>query len=212
MKNVKVILCVLFGWLFVKPVTIHGQSQEVQQLLLDIEKLAQLKKILNDMYKGYQIVSGGYNAIKNISQGNFSLHKDFLDALLEVSPAVQKYKRIADIIGYQTRIVKEYKTAFSKFKADKNFTTAEINYLGKVYTNLFNESLKNLDELAMVITSGTLRMSDDERMKAVDQIFARIEDQYSFLRSFNNSTAILSLQRSKEQQDVDVSRRLYDIK
>lgn len=212
MKNVRVILWVLFGCLFIKPVTINAQSQEVQQLVLDVEKLAQLKKILNDMYKGYQIVSGGYNAIKDISKGNFSLHKNFLDALLQVSPAVQKYKRIADIINYQTRIVKEYKSAFSKFKADKNFTTSEIDYLGKVYTNLFNESVKNLDELAMVITSGQLRMSDDERIKAIDQIFTRIEDQYSFLRSFNNSTALLSLQRTSEQEDVDVSRKLYDIK
>ena len=212
MKNVKVILCVLLGWLFIKPVTVNGQSQEVQQLLLDIEKLAQLKKILNDMYKGYQIVSGGYNAIKNISQGNFSLHKDFLDALLQVSPAVQKYKRIADIISYQTRIVKEYKTAFSKFKADKNFTSAEIEYLGKVYTKLFNESLKNLDELALVITSGTLRMSDDERLQAIDRIYITIVGQFSFLQDFNNSTAVLSVQREKDQQDIDISRKLHDIR
>jgi hypothetical protein len=55
-----------------------------------------------------------------------------LDGLLEVSPAVKKYKRIADIISYQLRIVKGYKTAFDQFKLSKYFTTAEIEYLGKV--------------------------------------------------------------------------------
>ncbi len=204
--------CLIIGLAIMLNVHVMAQSQEAQQLLLDIEKLAQLKKILNDMYKGYEIVSGGYNAIKDISQGNFSLHKDFLDGLLQVSPAVQKYERIADIINYQTRIVKEYKAAFSKFKTDKNFTITEIDYMGKVYINLLNQSLKNLDELTMVITADKLRMTDDERLQAIDKIFDRIEDQYSFLRNFNNSTSLLSMQRSKEQRDVDVSRKLNGIK
>src|SRR5688572_31632250 len=110
-----------------------GQSQEVQQLLLNWEKLAQLKKILNDMYTGYKIVHQGYTTIRDISQGDFTLHKDFLDGLLEVSPVVKKYKRIADIISYQLRIVKGYKTAFDQFNLSKSFTTEEIEYFGKVY-------------------------------------------------------------------------------
>lgn len=85
---------------------VFPQSQEAQQLLLNWEKLTQLKKILNDMYKGYEIVSQGYNTIKNLSQGNFNLHKIFLDGLMQVSPAVKKYKRVADIIACQGMIVK----------------------------------------------------------------------------------------------------------
>jgi hypothetical protein len=57
------------------------QSDEAQQLLLYIEKLAQLKNILNDMYRGYQIVSKGYNTNKDISKGNFNLHNVFLKRL-----------------------------------------------------------------------------------------------------------------------------------
>ncbi len=43
-----------------------AQSAEVQQLLLNYEKLNQLKNILSDMKKGYQIVSKVYSTIKNI--------------------------------------------------------------------------------------------------------------------------------------------------
>ncbi|MGY4383932.1 preprotein translocase subunit YajC [Pedobacter sp. UYP24] len=57
----------------------RAQSTEVQQLLLNVEKLSQLKNILSDMKKGYTIVTNGYNAVKNISQGNFSLHEVFLE-------------------------------------------------------------------------------------------------------------------------------------
>ena len=90
---------------------------------------------------------------------------------------------------------------------NKQFTLTEIEYLGKVYSNLFNESLKSLDELAMVITAGKLRMSDDERLQAIDRIYESVVDQYSFLNEFNNNTAILSLQRKAEKAEIEMSRR-----
>lgn len=190
---------------------LKAQSEEVQQLLLNIEKLSQFRKILKNMKEGYQIIFKGYTAVKDISQGNFNLHKTFLDGLMQVSPAVKKYKRIADIISYQLRIAKEYKLAFNRFKEEKQFTIEEIDYLGKVYSNLFNESLKALDELSMVITSGKLRMSDDERLQAIDKIYLSVEEQYSFLKEFTNNSNLLSLQRKAEKAEIEMSRRLYGL-
>lgn len=192
--------------------SVSAQSQEVQQLLLNVEKLAQLKSILNNMYKGYKILTTGYNTIKDISQGNFKLHEGFLDGLLAVSPAVRKYKRVADIISYQQKIMQEHKRAFNFFKETGRFTPEEISYMGKVYNNLFQQSLKNLDELIMVITADNLRMSDDERLQAIDRIFSDVEDKLTFLRSFNNSTKVLAVQRMQEQSEIDLLRQLHDIK
>jgi DNA repair ATPase RecN len=190
----------------------NAQSTEAQQLLLNWEKLMQFKKILQNMYDGYKILHKGYTAVKDISEGNFTLHKGFLDALLEVSPAVRKYKRIGDIISYQIRIVKDYKAAFAQFKEDKQFTPQEIEYLGKVYGNLLGQSLKSLEELFMVITAGELRMSDDERLQAIDRIYEGIVEQFSFLKEFNGNTALLSLQRKTEETEVKMSRIIYGMK
>ena len=198
-------LCICF-------ISSNAQSDEVQQLLLNVEKLAQFKKILKNMKDAYTIIFKGYTAVKDLSQGNFTLHKTFLDGLMEVSPAVKKYKRITDIFTYQARILKEYKAAWQQFRDDKQFTSTEIDYLGKVYSNLFNETLKSLEELAMVITSGKLRMSDDERLQAIDRIYENVIDQYSFLNEFNNNTAILYLQRKSEQAEIKMSRIINGIK
>ena len=188
------------------------QSDEAQQLLLNVEKLTQLKRILNDMYKGYKIVSKGYNTIKDISEGNFDLHKTFLDGLMEVSPAVKKYKRIADIIAAQGMLVKEYKNAFNRFKKSNLFNLKEIDYMGGVYKNLFDKSLESLDELIMVITANQLRMSDDERFAAIDRIFTDMQDKLSFLRNFNRSTTVLAMQRGKESIDTKVSQQLHGVR
>jgi len=186
-----------------------AQSTEIQQLLLNYEKLNQLKNILSDMKKGYKIVSKGYTAIKDISQGNFNLHEAFLDRLMAVNPAIKNYKRVFDIISYQKNIVREYKSAFIRFKQNGSFSPDEIEYLGKVYGQLFNKSIQNLDELATVITSSKLSMSDDERLQAIDRIFADTEDKLQFLRDFNKQANLLAIQRSREKKDVATMQQLY---
>ena len=187
---------------------LYAQSTEIQQLLLNVEKLAQLKKILSNMKKGYEIVSTGYNTIRDISKGNFNLHDAFLNALLQVSPTVRKYKRVADIISCQSQIVKEYRSALNRFKSTNLFNSSEITYMEDVYKNLFNKSLQNLDELSIVITAGKLRMSDDERIAAIDRIYKDISDKLIFLRSFNNEGSVLAVQRGREMVDTKLSEKL----
>jgi DNA repair ATPase RecN len=191
-----------------KLLSVNAQSQEAEQLLLDWEKLTQFKSILKDMYAGYEILQKGYGTIKDISEGNFSLHKTFLDALMEVSPVVKEYHRVADIVNYQLRIIKQGKSALNKFKQDKNFTGDELEYIGKVYSNLFDQSVKNLDDLLIVITAGELRMSDEERLGAIDKIYASVVDQFSFLKEFSNTTRLLSLGRSYEATEIEMSKKL----
>jgi hypothetical protein len=187
---------------------VAAQSTEVQQLLLNVEKLAQLKKILSNMKKGYEIVSTGYNTVKDISKGNFNIHQAFLDGLVQVSPAVRKYKKIGEIISFQTQLVKEYKSASRRFNLSNLFNADEIKYMGNVYSNLFNKSLQNLEELAMIITAGRLRMSDDERINAIDRIFDDMGDKLVFLRIFNKENNMLAIQRGREMVDTKISKKL----
>jgi len=188
-----------------------SQTQAIQQLLLDVEKLTQLKSILTELKEGYQIVSNGYTNIKNISEGNFNLHDIFLESLLEVSPAVKNYGRIKDIIDAQLTLVKEYKNALKQFKESGEFSIDDVNYLEKVYANLFNYSLDNLQTMIMVITAGKLRMSDDERINSIDAVWKEVSQELTFLRHFNNEARILCLQRAKDKNDFSTMKQLYDV-
>lgn len=208
----KILILTILITLLMVPVKSMGQSAEIQQLILNIEKLSQFKKILSDMKKGYELLSGGYKTVKDMTEGNFSLHKTFLDALMQVSPAVKNYKRVAETVEYQISIVKESRNGMNRFIKSGNFSGQEINYFEKVYGNLLNQSLRNLDELTMVITADKLRMSDDERLKAVDDIYEQMQDKLLFLRNFNASSNVLALQRSKEKNDVYVSKSFQEFK
>lgn len=210
MKNLKWL--VGGALLFIIPLNAAAQMQELQQLALNIEKLSQFRSILKDMKKGYEILTGGYNAVKDLTEGNFSLHETFLDALLQVSPTVMNYKKVGGIIDTQINIIERYNEARSRFSTSGLFTTNELSYLEQVYERIINESLRNLDELTMVLTSGQARMSDDERLETIDRIFADMEDKLLFLNDFNSKGAILGLQRAKEKHDADAIRLLNGLK
>ncbi|WP_256006790.1 TerB family tellurite resistance protein [Pedobacter deserti] len=190
----------------------YGQSSEAQQLLLNVEKLSQLKNILADMKKGYQVLSQGYGAVKNIAQGNFSLHEVFLDGLMMVSPEVKKYHKVGDIVRYQLAIVSEYKAALSRLSRSNMFSVSELDYLARVYKQLFEESLVNLDRLLMVVTSSKLRMRDDERLSAIDRIYADTVDKLSFLRAFNRKADVLRIMRVKERSELVETGAYFGIK
>jgi DNA repair ATPase RecN len=189
----------------------HAQVNEIAQLALNIEKLSQFRSILSDMKKGYKILNGGYNTIKNISEGNFNIHKEFLDGLMDVSPAVKNYRKVPQIIRYQLLLTNEYKSALNRFRQSDVFDLSELQYMERVYGNLLKHSLRSLDELLLIITSNKMRMSDDERLKAIDKIFDDMEEKLVFLRGFNNNTSVLELQRTKEKKSIESSRSRYGL-
>ncbi len=193
------------------PGSAEAQSQELQQLILDIEKLTQFKSILSDMKTGYQIYAQGYGTISNLSKGNFDLHKIYLGSLMAINPSIRNYGRIAEIVSMQASLISEYKNASSRFRKSGSFSASELGYIGDVYSRLFKESLDDLLELTNVITTNKLRMSDAERIKAIDRVYSNSSDKLQFLRSFNRQGTLLSIQRMKDAEDIRTVQQLYGI-
>ena len=194
------------------PVTkVSAQAQELKQLALNIEKLSQFRAILRDMKKGYEILTQGYNTVKDLTKGNFDLHKTFLDALLQVSPSVRNYKRVADIVELQVDLVREYEGHHSRLQSSGLFSAGELEYFAGVYDKLIGQSLKDLDELTAVLTAGRLRMSDQERLEAIDRIYASMQEKVLFLKDFNSGTSVFAVQRAQEAGDIKAMRKLHGI-
>jgi len=197
-------------------VPLSGRAQSVsdliQQLVLDYQKLAGLKNILGQMYTGYSVLTKGYGAVKDVAQGNFSLHEAFLDGLYLVSPTVRKYARVTDIIKEQAALFSEYKNASQSFNRDQQFSPEELAYMMNVYHNLVSQSLKNLDDLSMIVTDSKLRMSDAERLMAIDQIYLESHNQLIYLRKFTDQAAKISWQRKQAAADNQRVKSIYGLK
>ncbi|MCX2680990.1 TerB family tellurite resistance protein [Galbibacter sp. EGI 63066] len=187
----------------------RAQAQELEQLMLNIKKLDQLRKILQNMYDGYRILADGYTRVKDIAEGDFNLHDVFLDGLLAVNPDVKNYRKAAGTIRLQREILSRYQSAYRRFTASGHFSAAELQYLQKVYADLFDLGLRNLDELVSVVTAGPLRMNDAQRLEAIDRIHGETLQMLTFLQGFNGRTATVALERERGQGYLEEASQLY---
>lgn len=139
------------------------------------------------------------------------LYAKYFDELSKVKNAIGTYQAVKDIISKQVQIVKEYSTALNLSKQDKNFTQQEIDYMQQVYSGILDESLKSIEQVQMVITAFSTQMTDAKRLVIVHTASDNIEQNLTDLRQFNQQNIRVSLQRSKERNDIDVVKKLYGI-
>ena len=73
------------------------------------------------------------------------LYALYFDELRRVKTALSYYHKIKEIFAQQVQMVKEYKAAWALFQQDKNFTAGELQYMYRVYSGIFGESVKNIN-------------------------------------------------------------------
>lgn len=150
-------------------------------------------------------------AISDWSKKQKELYAKYFDELWKVKKAISSYQAVRDIIKMQVQLVQEYSKAFKLSKQDKNFTGGELNYMQKVYSGILDESIKNIDQIQLVINAFATQMTDAKRLEIIHAAGNNIEQNITDLRQFNQQNIIISLQRSKEKNDIDVVKRLYGI-
>jgi hypothetical protein len=187
------------------------QQKQTQRKYL-LQQIAALQTYISYARKGYTIVSKEVNTVRNIKTGDFNLHNNFFSSLKNVNPKISRYVKVADIIAFQLRIIKQVKLTLHSIRETKQFSREELDYCKQVLDNLLDDCVKTVDELLLVITSGKLEMKDDERLKRIDNIYIGMQDKYSFCSSFSDEMGLLSIQRFGEQMEVNRSKIINGIK
>ncbi len=139
------------------------------------------------------------------------LYQDYFDELWKVKDVLTFYHRVKEITEQQIALVKLYHNAWNGVRQDGHFTADEIIYIGQVYTGIMGESVKNIDQVALVIQSFTTQMSDAKRMEIINTAAGAIQKNYDDLRQFNTQNIRVSLQRSKDEHDIEVVKQLYGL-
>lgn len=181
-------------------------NQKATQKKYLLQQIAALQVYIGYAKKGYNIATSGINTIRNIKNGDFNLHRSFFNGLKNVNPAIRRYAKVADIVAYQIKIIKQTKLTLQQIRETKQFTEAELDYCKMVFDNLLDECIKAVEELILITTSGELEMKDDERLKRIDRLYTEIQDKYSFTCSFSEDMALLAVQRLGEQLEINRSK------
>jgi hypothetical protein len=151
------------------------------------------------------------NEISDWVEKQRKLYAGYFDELWKVKSVLTHYHRVKEIIKGQMQMVGEYKAAWSLFRQDKNFTTGELDYMYDVYTGMFEESLKSIDQLFLVINAFATQMSDARRLEIINTVSDNISQQIMDMKQFNYENKMISLQRATEKGEIETVKRLYGL-
>ena len=139
------------------------------------------------------------------------LYQDYYEELWKVKNTIAAYKRVRQLMDQQVKLVDEYRRCWNIVQKDDHFTKEELAYMGKVYLGIMEESVKNLDQVLLVINSFKTQMSDGKRLEIIERAADEIDQNYSDLKQFNTQNMLLSLNRAKDANEIDVVKKLYGL-
>lgn len=139
------------------------------------------------------------------------MFENYYDELAKVKNTIATYKRARQIIEGQLALVEQYQRAWKLLKQDKHFSPQELEYMYRVYSGILESSLKNVEQLYLVISEYKTTMSDGKRLEMIAGIALQLEQNHSDLKKFNNQNFVISLQRSRSESEAAMIKRLYGL-
>lgn len=183
-------------------------KQKATQRKYLLEQIAALRMYVGHLQESYTIARKGLTQISDIKSGELNLHTDYFSSLETVNPNVKGYWKVTASLEVHQQISNVSTSARQRFSLVEFFTGDEIQYLDIVFDRLLEDSDKTADELIAVTSDNKLEMTDDERLRRIDNLFEELLNQYRFARTFSNEANLLGASRSQETSDIEVSRVL----
>jgi hypothetical protein len=149
--------------------------------------------------------------ISEWTQKQRDLYREYYQELLKVKSIITYYQRIKDIAKKQARLIEEYERGWHLFQQDKHFNADELDYMQRVYSGILEESVKNIDQIFLILESFTTQMSDLKRLEIINAAADQIDSNYDDLTLFNKQNVLLSLQRAKTANDLNAVKKFYGI-
>lgn len=185
---------------------IRAIDLEVQRLQNQTIWLQNAQKALENQLSQLKLTQ-----ISDWSQKQQDLYAGYYKELETVKAVIAYYERIREITAQQAALVSQYEHAWNLLKSDQHFSVKELAYMQKVYSGILQESVRNLDEIMVVINSFKTQMTDAKRLELIDKAADRVDVNCSDLRTFNNQNYMLSIQRAKDENEVLTLKKYYGV-
>ncbi|MBT2563772.1 conjugal transfer protein TraI [Pedobacter sp. ISL-68] len=185
---------------------IKAVDLKVQRLQNETIWLQNAQKVLENQLSKLKLTE-----IADWSQRQKELYSKYYQELWEVKSAITYFKRIRELTSKQVKLVDEYQWAWKLFQQDKHFKVEELENMKNVYSGILDESLKNVDEILLVVNSFKMQMSDGERLEIIAKASDRLDTNFSDLQTFNRQNIGISIQRARSVDEVATLKEIYGV-
>lgn len=185
---------------------IKAVDLKVQRLQNETIWLQNAQKVLENQLSKLKLTE-----IADWTERQKELYSQYYASLWKVKSAIAYYKRVKELTQKQVAIVDEYKWAWGLFQKDRHFSAEDLQRMEKTYLGILEESVKNLDQVLLVVNSFRTQMSDAKRLEIIVTAAEKMEENYRDLRQFNSGNIAVSIQRSASLDEAAKLKELYGI-
>jgi hypothetical protein len=178
---------------------------KVQRLQNETIRLQNAQKLVENLMS-----KSGLENIAGWMEKQKQLYQEYYDDLRKIKNTVAAYHKIKDILAKQVSIVNTYKYALANARKDTQLTFAEISQVTNMYSAILSESLANVEQLVLVL-SKTLTMEDAARMKIIDGIADKVDDNHRDLQLYARQNSWLTDQRKNYEAQIRYMQNLHGI-
>ncbi|WP_461791655.1 conjugal transfer protein TraI [Pedobacter sp.] len=186
---------------------IRAVDLKVQRLQNKTIWLQNAQKVVENQLSKFKL-----GEISDWTERQRKLYAGYYEELRKVKSVIASYQRIREMASVQGDILSEYKWAIGKFRRDSHFSASELSQIEEVYGGMLEQSIKNLDQLFVVVNSFKTQMSDAARLELIDAAAGAMEQNYNELRQFGQQNIGLSIERAKSELEVKTLKQVYEIK
>jgi hypothetical protein len=185
---------------------IMAADLKIQQAQTETIGLQEAEKVIENEMEQLDLED-----ITNWVQNEWDLFNGYYQELWQVKSALATYGKVVSMIDRQAQLLRQEKAAMDAVKQDGHFSPAEVNYITAVYAGIVQQSADNIAKLYLVVESFITQMSDGDRLALIDGAAAGIDQNANDLDFFTQQNALLSLERAKDQEDINQIKLLYGL-
>jgi hypothetical protein len=120
---------------------------------------------------------------------------------------VKNNAMVKEIMAWQQDILEQL-AAISQING---MTREEKSYLEQVRSAVLKDCDQQLNTLQLVISDGTMEMSDADRIALVTRIHTAMMENYRFAAGFTAQAKLYTTRRQQEQNQINVTGQIYGI-
>jgi hypothetical protein len=179
-------------------------SQQKTQIKYLTQQIAALEQYGAYVKQGYQISQNGLGGIGNSVKKEFDLHNSYYSSLRTVNPVIKNNPKADSTVRMAQLIPGQFDQL-----SGLALSTATRQYVGSVEASVLADVDQDLAELQTVLGS-SVALQDNERLKRLDAIEAKVRDKLVFTRSFCSQVRVLSNGKQSELQAIQTQQRIYE--
>lgn len=174
-----------------------------------LQQIAALWAYGSQLKEGYNLVKDKTGGISRFIGSEYDLHKDFFNRLKEVDPSLLKSGKVESILKLHSEMDKQRIYTWKTLSASTFITHNEKQQIKVLFDGLAGRSDSELHDMEIVLSSGLLELTDDERIKRIDKIYRNSQEIYKVHSHALPMLIDIIGERQKYNKEFELLRKMY---